>query len=72
MNNKARRAVASFFHSVSAYIKAEYKPRFYKLYNREDIVDDMIHLTNEYYWGGNTVQNTAGDVVDLLRSKYGE
>lgn len=72
MNNKARRAVASFFHNVSAYIKAEYKPRFYKLYNREDIVNDMIRLTNEYYWGGNTVQNTAGDVVDLLRSKYGK
>ena len=72
MNNKARQAVASFFQNVSSYIKAEYKPRFYKLYNREDIVDDMIRLTNEYYWGGNTVQNTAGDVVDLLRSKYGK
>lgn len=72
MNNKARRAVASFFGSVSNYIKAEYKPRYYKLYNRADIVNDMIRLTNEYYWGGNTVPNTAGDIVDLLKSKYGK
>jgi hypothetical protein len=36
----------------------------------EELLDDMIILTGEYYFGGNTVPFTAGQIVDLLKSKY--
>ena len=39
-------------------------------YNSEEILDDMIRLTGEYYFGGNNVPFTAGQIVDLLKSKY--
>jgi hypothetical protein len=53
-------------------MKLEYKPRWAKLYKNPDILDDMIRLTSEYYFGGNTVPFTAAQIVDLLRSKYGK
>ena len=51
-------------------MKQEYKPRYAKLYNSDMILDDMIMLTGEYYFGGNTVPFTAGQIVDLLKSKF--
>jgi nitric oxide reductase large subunit len=71
MNQKAQRLVTDFYNSVLDYMKAEYKPRWVKLYKNKEISDGMIRLTHDYYWGGNSVANTAGDIVDLLRSKYG-
>ena len=32
--------------------------------------DNLVDLINEYYWGGNTVPFVAGQVADLLKSKY--
>lgn len=72
MNRKAQKLVNKFYNSVWRYMKKEYKPKWYKLYNSEELLDSMIQLTSEYYFGGNTVPNTAGDIVDLLKSKYGE
>jgi hypothetical protein len=51
-------------------MKKEYKPRWAKLYNSEELLMDMISLTGEYYFGGNTIPFTAGQIVDLLKSKY--
>ena len=62
--------VCDFYNSVWEYMKQEYKPRYAKLYNSDIILDDMIRLTGEYYFGGNTVPFTAGQIVDLLKSKY--
>jgi hypothetical protein len=72
MNNKAQRMVCDFYNSVFDYMKMEYKPKWAKLYNSEEILDDMINLTAEYYFGGNTVPFTAAQIVDLLKSKYSE
>lgn len=71
MNKKAQKLICDFYNSVWEYMKAEYKPRWARLYNSEKILDDMIYLTGEYYLGGNTVPFTAGQIVDLLRTKYG-
>lgn len=72
MNNKVNQLICDFYNSVLEYMADEYKPKWYKLYNRDDLLDDMIYLTGEYYLGGNTVPFTAGQIVDLLRSKYGK
>lgn len=71
MNKKAQHLVSNFYNNVCDYMKLEYKPRWAKLYKNPEILDDMIKLTSEYYFGGNTVPFTAGQIVDLLRSKYG-
>jgi len=71
MNQKAQKLVCDFYNSVWNYMKMEYKPKWAKLYNSDQLLDDMIKLTGEYYFGGNTVPFTAAQIVDLLRSKYG-
>jgi len=70
MNEKANRLVCDFYNQVWVYMQAEYRPKWARLYNSEKILDDMILLTSEYYFGGNTVPMTAGQIVDLLKSKY--
>lgn len=70
MNENAQRLVCDFYNSVCEYMKAEYKPKWARLYNSEELLNDMIYLTGEYYFGGNTVAFTAGQIVDLLKSKY--
>lgn len=72
MNENAQRLVCDFYNSVYHYMKNEYKPKWARLYNSEELLDGMIHLTGEYYFGGNTVPFTAGQIVDLLQSKYGK
>lgn len=51
-------------------MRLEYKPKWVKLYKSQAIKEDMLRLTSEYYFGGNTVPFTAAQVVDFLRSKY--
>lgn len=48
----------------------EYKPRYAKLVANSNISEKIADLITQYYWGGNNVQFTAGQVVDLLKSKY--
>lgn len=71
MNDKAQQLVCDFYNSVWEYMQAEYKPKWAKIYNSEKLLDDMIYLTGQYYFGGNSVPMTAGQIVDLLKSKYG-
>lgn len=72
MNEKAQRQICDFYNSVWEYMIMEYKPKWSRLYNSEALLDDMILLTGEYYLGGNSVPFTAGQIVDLLKSKYGK
>ena len=72
MNEKANELVCDFYNSVWEYMKQEYKPKWSKLYNSHQILNDMISLTGQYYFGGNNVPFTAGQIVDLLKSKYGK
>jgi len=64
--------VCNFYNSVLEYMNNEYRPKWARLYNSDKLLDDMIRLTGEYYFGGNTVPFTAGQIVDLLKSKYGK
>ena len=70
MNERAQELVCDFYNSVWEYMQAEYKPKWAKIYNSEELLDDMIYLTSQYYFGGNSVPMTAGQIVDLLKSKY--
>jgi hypothetical protein len=72
MNDKSHQLVCDFYNSVWEYMRAEYKPKWARIYNSEEILDDMILLTSQYYFGGNSVPMTAGQIVDLLKSKYGK
>lgn len=67
---KARALEEDFYISVYLYILEEYHPKIGFLFSDSPISDKIVDLTREYYWGGNTVPNTAGDIADLLRSKY--
>jgi hypothetical protein len=61
-----------FYEDVCLYILEEYSPRVSKLFFDSPIAGDIVDLVNEYFWGGNTVQFTAGQIADLLKSKYGK
>ena len=72
MNKKKRgyRYVHQFYMTVYAYIEMEYKPKYSKLFADSDISEKLTDLDTQYYWGGNSVPFTAGQIVDLLKSKY--
>ncbi len=70
INSKAAAAVGKFSGSIRAYIFMEYKNSYYDIYNSVKITREVRRLTTEYYFGGNTVPFTAGQVVDYVRSKY--
>lgn len=59
-----------FYMDVYSYINMEYKPKYAKLFADSEMSEKIADLVVEYYWGKNTIQFTAGQVVDLLRSKY--
>lgn len=69
-NKKAQVLAYEFYMQVYAYIEMEYKPKYARLVADSDISERLVDLITQYYWGGNTVQFTAGQVVDLLHSKY--
>lgn len=69
-NSKAKKLEKSFFDSVLNYIKLEYKVEYTQLILYSSIKSQIYNLISEYYWGGNTVQFVAGQIVDLLESKY--
>jgi hypothetical protein len=74
MNNKkrdkAKIAEYNFYTSVYAYIRSEYKPKYGRIYADSTISDKIANLVSQYYWGGNSVPFVAGQVVDLIKSKY--
>jgi len=61
----------TFYMAVYSYINMEYKPRYAKLFADSEISEKLVDLVTQYYWGGNSIPFTSGQVVDLLRSKYG-
>jgi hypothetical protein len=69
MNESVNQAICDFYNSVWKYMKAEYKPKWAKLYNSEKLLDEMIKLTGQYYLGGNNVVDTAGDIIYLLKKR---
>ena len=69
MNKPVQQAIYEFHYHVWNYMKAEYKPKWARLYNSEDTLDEMIQITGQYYLGGNNVVDTAGDIVTLLKKR---
>jgi hypothetical protein len=69
-NKKIDQLAHSFYMSVFAYINKEYKPKYAKLFADSEISPQIYTLCSQYYWGGNTVPFTSGQIVDLLKSKY--
>ena len=67
---KIRAMQHMFYMDVYSYIQMEYSIKIERLFTNSPISGDLVDLVNEYFWGGNTVQFTAGHVADLLRSKY--
>lgn len=70
MEAKIRAMQHMFYMDVYSYIQMEYSLKIERLFTNSPISGDLVDLINEYFWGGNTVQFTAGQVADLLRSKY--
>jgi len=67
---KMRAMQHMFYEDVCIYMMEEYSPRTCRLFFDSPIAADIVDLVNEYFWGGNTVQFTAGHIADLLKSKY--
>ena len=67
---KIRAMQHMFYMDVYSYIQMEYSIKIERLFTNSPISGDLVDLVNEYFWGGNTVQFTAGQVADVLRSKY--
>lgn len=67
---KIRAMQHMFYMDVYSYIQMEYNPKIGRLFTNSPISGDIVDLVNKYFWGGNTVQFTAGHIADLLRSKY--
>lgn len=67
---KIRAMEENFYISVYEYVIEEYSTKISRLFVDSPIAEDIVDLVNQYYWGGNSVPNTAGDMADLLRSKY--
>jgi hypothetical protein len=42
----------------------EYKPKYYEYFVDDDNTDSMIELCSKYYFGGNNIPDTAGDIVN--------
>lgn len=69
---KMRALEQCFYMDVHSYILAEYQPRVAYLFERSETSERIIELINRYFWGGNTVQHTAGHIAQLLKSKYAD
>ena len=67
---KIRAMQHCFYMDVYSYVISEYKPRIAKLFTESPISGRIVDLVNDYYWGGNSVPFTAGQIADLLKSKY--
>ena len=67
---KIRAMQQMFYEDVCIYISEEYSPRTRRLFFDSPIAGNIVDLVNEYFWGGNTIQFTAGQIADLLKSKY--
>ncbi len=67
MNNKSSELLNSFFDSVASYIDLEYD----LLPIQKRHLNHMYSIISSYYFGGNTVCETAGYVVTHIRNiKY--
>jgi len=59
--------LSQFFSAVYNYLTLEYKPKFAKIFIRENHYKSMIKIIVQYYLGGNNVPDTARAIVDHIK-----
>ena len=69
-SKKLQKDVDAFYLSVKVYIILEYRTIYNVIYTDINISKEVKRLSIDYYFGGNTVPFTAGQVVDYVKSKY--
>lgn len=62
--------ILNFYSAIAEYILFEYKPKYYEYFVDDDNTDTMIELCSKYYFGGNNVPDTAGDIVSLMKHNH--
>lgn len=67
---RVEKFVGGFSSNVRKYILIEYNSAYHQIYSSVNIQQDVRKLISEYYWGGNNIPFTAGQIVDYVRSKY--
>ncbi len=67
---RSEKFVGRFSAKVRKYILIEYNLVYNKIYSDMQITKEVRTLMSEYYWGGNNIPFTAGQIVDYVRSKY--
>tara|TARA_Y100000389_G_scaffold19883_1_gene17253 strand:- start:12456 stop:12680 length:225 start_codon:yes stop_codon:yes gene_type:complete len=67
---RSEQFVGRFSAKVRKYILIEYNLVYNKIYSDMQITKEVRTLMSEYYWGGNNIPFTAGQIVDYVRSKY--
>jgi len=62
--------VGKFSAKVRKYILIEYNQTYHHIYSNLALQKEVKKLMSKYYWGGNNIPFTAGQIVDYVRSKY--
>tara|TARA_B100000497_G_C7486212_1_gene298066 strand:- start:82 stop:303 length:222 start_codon:yes stop_codon:yes gene_type:complete len=70
MKKRKDKFVGGFSAKVRKYILIEYNPAYHQIYSSVQIQKDVRILISKYYWGGNNIPFTAGQIVDYVRSKF--
>lgn len=60
-------SILNFYSAVAEYMLFEYKPKYYEYFVDDDNTDNMIELSSKYYFGGNNIPDTAGEIVNILK-----
>jgi hypothetical protein len=69
MNQKAEESVNYFFNLVGMYMKAEYEEKYSDRYGHIPTIHKMRNIVARYYWGGNSVPDTAGIMVEYFKQQ---
>lgn len=67
MNQKMEEKINLFFNLIGLYMIQEYDPQYSEAFGNINTIYKMRDLVASYYMGGNTVQETAGIIVETLK-----
>jgi hypothetical protein len=73
MNSKLDRQIINFMNEVGWYISMEYgetvNNKYIKLWHDKDFLNNTLYkFIGGYYMGGNTVPETAGSLIDYIKT----
>lgn len=68
MNHKIDRVL--FYQKVMKYIEYEYSAKYCKMPKEQNSSARIFYLICEYHRDGYSIPFVAGQIVDLLKSKY--